>query len=149
MGFSGCTVLDYLERQNADVIQRSREYAGSDYPSPPRHRSPARRSSRREYAGRSRSRSPDGYRVKRDDRRSRSPRGNGAYGGAGYGSSRMAAPQSRSYEERAQAKEQMMESVRSTSQQDRRVYIGNLAYDVKWHQLKDYMRQGMCSRLEL
>lgn len=28
------------------------------------------------------------------------------------------------------------------SQQDRRVYVGNLSYDVKWHHLKDHMKQG-------
>jgi RNA recognition motif-containing protein len=32
---------------------------------------------------------------------------------------------------------------RAPSQQDRRVYVGNLAYDVKWHHLKDHMREGM------
>ena len=36
-----------------------------------------------------------------------------------------------------------MSSIRETSQQDRRVYVGNLSYDVKWHHLKDFMRQGM------
>ena len=29
------------------------------------------------------------------------------------------------------------------SQQDRRVYVGNLSYEVKWPQLKDYMRSGI------
>jgi len=29
------------------------------------------------------------------------------------------------------------------SQQDRRVYVGNLSYEVKWPQLKDYMRSCM------
>jgi hypothetical protein len=48
----------------------------------------------------------------------------------------------RSYEERAAAREQMMSNIRETSQQDRRVYVGNLSYDVKWHHLKDFMRQG-------
>lgn len=28
------------------------------------------------------------------------------------------------------------------SSQDRRVFVGNLAYDVKWAQLKDFMKQG-------
>ena len=32
---------------------------------------------------------------------------------------------------------------RQNSQQDRRVYVGNLSYDVKWHHLKDHMREGM------
>lgn len=57
--------------------------------------------------------------------------------GSGYGG-----PPQRSYEERAQAREQMMNSIRETSQQDRRVYVGNLSYDVKWHHLKDFMRQA-------
>ena len=48
----------------------------------------------------------------------------------------------RSYEERAQARESMMNNIRESSQQDRRVYVGNLSYDVKWHHLKDFMRQG-------
>ena len=38
-----------------------------------------------------------------------------------------------------------MNNIRETSQQDRRVYVGNLSYDVKWHHLKDFMRQGECS----
>jgi len=37
----------------------------------------------------------------------------------------------------------MMASVRESSQQERRVYVGNLSYDVKWHHLKDFMRQGI------
>lgn len=40
-----------------------------------------------------------------------------------------------------------MASVRESSQQDRRVYVGNLSYDVKWHHLKDFMRQGMTATL--
>lgn len=48
----------------------------------------------------------------------------------------------RSYEERQAAREQMMSNLRESSQQDRRVYVGNLSYDVKWHHLKDFMRQG-------
>jgi RNA recognition motif-containing protein len=37
----------------------------------------------------------------------------------------------------------MMANLRDNSQQDRRVYVGNLSYDVKWHHLKDFMRQGL------
>ncbi|KAJ9648844.1 g-strand binding protein [Coniosporium tulheliwenetii] len=33
------------------------------------------------------------------------------------------------------------QNLRESSQQDRRVYVGNLSYDVKWHHLKDFMRQ--------
>ncbi|KAL5354130.1 g-strand binding protein [Pseudogymnoascus australis] len=67
--------------------------------------------------------------------------GVGAGGGSGAGSAYGGAPQ-RSFEERAAAKEQMLSTVRESSQQDRRVYVGNLAYDVKWHHLKDFMRQA-------
>lgn len=107
----------------------------------PRRRSRSPRRSRRSYTPRSRSRSREDYR--RSDRRSRSPMTGapGAYSGSSY--SRGGAPLStRSFEERAQAKEQMMASVRESSQQERRVYVGNLSYDVKWHHLKDFMRQG-------
>ena len=65
----------------------------------------------------------------------------GGYAGSAYGG-RGAPPPGRSFEDRAVAKEQMMQSVRESSQQDRRVYVGNLSYDVKWHHLKDFMRQG-------
>ncbi|KAJ4071539.1 g-strand binding protein [Fusarium oxysporum] len=103
-----------------------------------RSRSPDRSHRRRSYSPRSRSGSRDEYRRNRD----RSPMtSTGAPGGgqsAGYGGQ---APH-RSYEERAVAREQMMNNIRETSQQDRRVYVGNLSYDVKWHHLKDFMRQG-------
>ncbi|KAI4135824.1 MAG: hypothetical protein LQ347_000327 [Umbilicaria vellea] len=66
----------------------------------------------------------------------------GGYSGSSYGRGGGAAVPARSFEERAQAKEQMMASVRESSQQERRVYVGNLSYDVKWHHLKDFMRQA-------
>ncbi len=66
----------------------------------------------------------------------------GGYAGSGHGGRGSGPP--RSFEDRAAAKEQMMQNVRESSQQDRRVYVGNLAYDVKWHHLKDFMRQGQC-----
>jgi RNA recognition motif-containing protein len=69
------------------------------------------------------------------------PNASGGYSGSGFAGGRGGAPP-RSFEDRAAAKEQMMQSVRESSQQDRRVYVGNLAYDVKWHHLKDFMRQG-------
>jgi RNA recognition motif-containing protein len=65
----------------------------------------------------------------------------GGYSGSNYGRGG-GVPPARSFEERAQAKEQMMASVRESSQQERRVYVGNLSYDVKWHHLKDFMRQA-------
>lgn len=42
-----------------------------------------------------------------------------------------------------------MQNIRESSQQDRRVYVGNLSYDVKWHHLKDFMRQGMEASLKI
>ncbi|KAK0648784.1 hypothetical protein B0T16DRAFT_507182 [Cercophora newfieldiana] len=66
--------------------------------------------------------------------------GQGAPAG-GSGSAYGGAPH-RSYEDRAAHREQVMNNIRETSQQDRRVYVGNLSYDVKWHHLKDFMRQA-------
>jgi hypothetical protein len=104
----------------------------------PRRRSRSPRRSRRSYSPRSRSRSREDYR--RNERRSRSPVGGGGAGGyQSYGSSR--GEQARSVD--PASKETMMQSIRESSQQDRRVYVGNLSYDVKWHHLKDFMRQGM------
>lgn len=110
----------------------------------PRRRSRSPRRGRRSYSPRSRSRSRDDYR--RSDRRSRSPMSgapaaSGGYSGSAYGG-RGGTSATRSVEDRAVAKEHMMQSVRDSSQQDRRVYVGNLSYDVKWHHLKDFMRQG-------
>ncbi|KAK2737237.1 hypothetical protein FQN57_000404 [Myotisia sp. PD_48] len=113
-----------------------------------RSRSPRRRSRsprrRRSFSPRSRSRSREDYR--RTERRSRSPMSgvvgaSGGNSGSAFGG-RSGAPPSRSFEDRVVAKEQMMQSVRESSQQDRRVYVGNLSYDVKWHHLKDFMRQA-------
>ncbi|OOG00418.1 hypothetical protein ASPCADRAFT_202281 [Aspergillus carbonarius ITEM 5010] len=111
----------------------------------PRRRSRSPRRSRRSYSPRSRSRSRDDYR--RSDRRSRSPMSttqgpSGGHSTSGYGGRSSYPPPPRSFEDRAVAKEQMMQAVRESSQQDRRVYVGNLSYDVKWHHLKDFMRQG-------
>jgi len=116
-------------------------------------RSP-RHSRRRSYSPRNRSRSREEYRSTSNRRRtSRSPAHSGGLGGqgasyagstsgylgglgSGVGVSR------RSTEDRTAAKDAMMQSLRDSSQQDRRVYVGNLSYDVKWHHLKDFMRQG-------
>lgn len=136
----------------------SLSFVMSDYPQRERSRSPRRRPSRsprrarRSYSPRSRSRSR-GDRGDRDEyrrpdrrspeRRSRSPLSNsGAAGPSGspYGG-RSGYPPAR-FEDRTVAKENMMQTVRDSSQQDRRVYVGNLSYDVKWHHLKDFMRQG-------
>ncbi|KAF4512140.1 hypothetical protein G6O67_001318 [Ophiocordyceps sinensis] len=103
-----------------------------------RSRSPGRQSRRRSYSPRSRSNSRDDYRRGRD----RSPMTGTGPPGGGSGTGFAGQAPHRSYEERAAAREQMMSNIRETSQQDRRVYVGNLSYDVKWHHLKDFMRQA-------
>lgn len=126
-----------MNDQAADTSQRER----SRSPRRGRSRSPGRSGRRRSYS-RSRSPSRDRDDYRRSNRRSsRSPMtGAGApSGGTGQG---YGGPPQRSYEERQAAREQMMNNIRETSQQDRRVYVGNLSYDVKWHHLKDFMRQG-------
>lgn len=134
-------------RLRTDPTQRDRSRS--------RRRSRSPRRSRRSYDSRSRSRSRDNYR--RDERRSRSPvngsaaapnyaANNNAYPSDREGGASTAAPP-RNFEERVVAKEQMMQNVREHSQQDRRVYVGNLSYDVKWHHLKDFMRQGENNRM--
>lgn len=113
----------------------------------PDHRDRARsprspRQRRRSYSPRSRSRSRDDYR-RRSSRSPMSGSGHPGYSGPGYAGSGGVGGPRRSYEERAAAKDAMMQSLRDSSQQDRRVYVGNLSYDVKWHHLKDFMRQGV------
>jgi hypothetical protein len=68
----------------------------------------------------------------------------GGYSGSGYnGIGGVGGPAYRRiFKERAAAKDAMTQNLRSSSQQDRRVYVGNLSYDVKWHHLKDFMQQG-------
>jgi RNA recognition motif-containing protein len=107
----------------ADVGLHQRDRSRS-----PRRRSRSPRHRNRSYSPRSRSRSRDGYR--RGERRSRSPAGVASRG------------QARGYDDKPPS----MTSVRDNSQQDRRVYVGNLSYDVKWHHLKDFMRQGSPSK---
>lgn len=124
--------MDTTTTDTAYTTQRERSRS-------PRRRSRSPRRSRRSYSPRSRSRSRDDYR--RSDRRSRSPIAGAQANQQAYSQARGAAP-ARSFEDKAVAKEQMMASLREQSQQDRRVYVGNLSYDVKWHHLKDFMRQG-------
>lgn len=117
----------------ADVSQRERSRSPRR-----RSRSPGRQPRRRSYSPRSRSNSRDDYRRNRD----RSPMTGTSAPGGGSSTGFGGQVPHRSFEERAAAREQMMNNIRETSQQDRRVYVGNLSYDVKWHHLKDFMRQG-------
>jgi hypothetical protein len=116
-------------RRSPDHRERARSIT-SALPGP-RHRS---------YLPRNRSRSRDEYHRRRS---SRSPVTGGYQGGyAGSASGYQSGTPRRTQEDRAASKDAMMQSLRDSSQQDRRVYVGNLSYDVKWHHLKDFMRQG-------
>ncbi|KAK5151262.1 g-strand binding protein [Recurvomyces mirabilis] len=91
---------------------------------------------------RTRSRSPD-----RAPRRDRSRgRTNGDYRSRDYdegyenNDNRKSAPRGR---DDRQSQEMATNTKPESSQQDHRVYVGNLSYDVKWHHLKDYMRSGI------
>ena len=98
-----------------------------------RSRSPDRRD---RYEEDSRSRSRDRY---RSNRRERSPT-NGHY------AERDSRAPARSYpEHHSGGKEAMVTNVKENSKQECRVYIGNLPYDVKWHALKDFMKEGVFS----
>lgn len=119
------------ESQARESRSPRRERARSRTRSPP-----GRSSRRRSYSPRSRS---------RERRRSRSPipkmepgAAIGAYGGAPHGGGRFQG----SDQDRSAARASMLENIKDSSQQDRRVYVGNLSYDVKWHHLKDFMRTG-------
>ena len=117
-----------LKKMMSDRWQRSRD----------RSRSPERRD---RYRDRSRSGSRERYRSRREHSPANGHHETGGYGSSSHDRNR-APPPPRSFEERQVAKEQMMSNIRESSQQDRRVYVGNLAYEVKWHALKDFMKSG-------
>lgn len=81
---------------------------------------------------RSRSRSRERYRESRRDRSQ-----NGYHDDDDRYDRRGAPPPSR-----GAGREERMSQVRENSQQDRRVYVGNLPYEVSWHSLKNFMKEG-------
>lgn len=87
------------------------------------------------------SKQPD-YNNNTTARRSRSPSRDRNTSNNNYRDNRSPA---NGYERRPSRSEQPAAGMddRQNSQQDRRVYVGNLSYDVKWHHLKDHMREGM------
>ncbi|KAK9471010.1 uncharacterized protein V1510DRAFT_381920, partial [Dipodascopsis tothii] len=104
-------------------MEPARAYDDRAYRAGPTRRSRSRspRSPQQYRRPYSRSPSPPGERYRQ---RSRSPRRHyDAYGAPEGGARTMQAP-------------------RDATQQDRRVYVGNLAYDVRWTHLKDFMRQA-------
>ncbi|KAH9807881.1 hypothetical protein DFH28DRAFT_710430 [Melampsora americana] len=122
------------ERWEADDRRRDDDY----------HRSSASRRSRR---SRSRSRSP--RRSRRSKSRSHSPRHDrrssrspirrsgdrGGYNGRGRGPPDDPA-------RRAMNRDLIAAEASKRSVKENRVYVGNLAFSVKWSDLKDFMREG-------
>ena len=102
-----------VRQSNANAVQRDRSH------SPRRERSRSR--SRERYRESRRDRSQNGYHEEEDrsyDRRGAPPANRGA------------------------GREERMNAVRENSQQDRRVYVGNLPYEVTWQALKSFMKEG-------
>ncbi|OLL22485.1 putative RNA-binding protein [Neolecta irregularis DAH-3] len=128
--------MDRVEthRPSGETRSRSDHRSGDNYSANrPRSRSPrGRRSSR------SRSRSPRRRSYTRS--RSRTPPRRGRSRSPAYDSY---GGNNRSQEERNLEKDAMVQNIKEGSQQERRVYVGNLSYDVKWHHLKEYMSAGM------
>ncbi|KAF2859521.1 RNA-binding domain-containing protein [Piedraia hortae CBS 480.64] len=106
------------------------------------NRSRSRSPRRGRYDNRSRSPSRDRY---RESRRERSPNGYRASSrDRDRDRDRERDRPRRSIDDRGEhsAKDPMLDNKREPSSQDRRVYVGNLSYDTKWHHLKDFMRQA-------
>jgi hypothetical protein len=97
---------------------------------------------------RSRSRSPerrprsDSRERFRDSRRNRSPNGYHDEENRASSYDRRGAPP----QDRGATREQRMSQLRESSQQDRRVYVGNLPYEVSWQSLKAFMKEGTYHR---
>ena len=104
-------------------------------PSRPHTDSREKRSRSRSPARGDRPRSPSRERY-RDSRRNRSPNGYHEEESRHSSYDRRGAPP-------GAAREQRMSQVRESSQQDRRVYVGNLPYEVSWQALKAFMKEGM------
>ncbi|KAK5117145.1 hypothetical protein LTR85_008913 [Meristemomyces frigidus] len=131
------------DRRDPDAIRPARR-SRTHSPAPRRRGYDDRERERERDRDRSASPSRDRDNYRRE-RRERTPvNGNNDSGryGSNYDSRAPAPASARSFEDRAQNKEQMMQGIRDSSQQDRRVYVGNLSYDVKWHHLKDFMRKA-------
>lgn len=116
-----------MERELTWNSQRSRDRRD-------RSRSPARRGSRYDDRSRSPSRDRDRDYDRRDRRRDAPPSNGNNYDDRTPRPSR----------DQHHSDKSMMAANNGPrdSQQDRRVYVGNLSYDVKWHHLKDHMKQG-------
>ncbi|KAJ2899937.1 hypothetical protein MKZ38_002736 [Zalerion maritima] len=130
-----CTQICHKRAANSSTNDLNMKRERSRSPRRGRSRSPRSGNTRRRSLS-PRSRSPSRSNHYNRERSPMTSTNNPAGGSSGFG-----APQ-RSFEERAAAREQMMNNLRESSQQDRRVYVGNLSYDVKWHHLKDFMRQA-------
>ncbi len=114
----------------AETKKRARSDTHTDPTKRGRSASPERRGGER-----SRSRSRERY---HDTRRNHSPNGYHEEENRASSYDRNRAPPP----ERSANREQRMSQGRETSQQDRRVYVGNLPYEVSWQSLKGFMKEG-------
>lgn len=138
------------ERRRSRSPSRSPPRERRRSPSPRRHRS----RSRSPRGDRSRSRSPrrmdvdDQDRDRDRDHRSHSSRpdrstryaSTGGSGGGGRGPAYGGAPYNPA--RKAVSREIAAAEAAKRSRKDCRVYVGNLAFGVKWNDLKDFMREG-------
>ncbi|PHH53721.1 putative RNA-binding protein [Ceratocystis fimbriata CBS 114723] len=128
------------------VVSNDQQHERSRSPRRGRSRSPGRLGRRRSFSPRSRSRGDRG--ESRDDHRrnrDRSPmmqQPGPSTGNSGPGGNYGGSGPNRSHDDGRPSRDSMINNMRDSSQQERRVYVGNLAYDVKWHHLKDFMRQS-------
>ncbi|GAA5856004.1 hypothetical protein JCM9279_003371, partial [Rhodotorula babjevae] len=101
-------------------------------------REPNRARSRSRERSRSRSRSRD--RTERDDRRSEPHHGHGHGHGRGGGGAHRGGPVNPMH--KAMSREVAANEAAKRSRKECRVYVGNLAFGVKWNDLKDFMREA-------
>lgn len=100
-------------------------------------RSPQRARSRDHDRERSRSRTRSRDRSERDDRRSEPHHGHGHGRGGGAHRGGPVNPM-----HKAMSREVAANEAAKRSRKECRVYVGNLAFGVKWNDLKDFMREG-------
>ncbi|KAJ8295028.1 hypothetical protein OF846_002081 [Rhodotorula toruloides] len=139
MATTGVSAITHRERA------RSRSRSPRRRSPSPRRRSPSpRRSSHRDRSRspreRSRSRSPRRMDTDRERDRDRSDRDREHRGGAGAGGADRRAPFDP--HRKAMAREIAASEAAKRSRKECRVYVGNLAFGVKWNDLKDFMREG-------
>lgn len=131
--------ISFEEKKAAGMEARAKgNLVWESRPSRPVTNNDPKRSRTRSPERRDRPRSDSRERY-RDSRRNRSPNGYHDEENRASSYDRRGAPP-------GAAREQRMSQVRESSQQDRRVYVGNLPYEVSWQSLKAFMKEGTYRR---